>query len=221
MKKLLLAAAAALSLGAAAAPAQALVIGTADTSNSIPFGGTGGSYYFQQVYSAASLGAIDIDQISFYDTLDPAHTTPMNGSFQLYLSYSNANIAGFDTTDGVNSPWFDSSFVKVFDGAIPALANGQLNFKLSNDFSYDPSKGNLMLTVRNFELLGGGNLFLDVDQNNTTVTNSRIYAFKTDWNQGLVTGFNAPVPEPTTWALMIGGFGLAGARLRRRRALAA
>jgi hypothetical protein len=28
----------------------------------------------------------------------------------------------------------------------------------------------------------------------------------------------APVPEPATWALMLGGFGLAGAALRRRRA---
>ncbi len=37
--------------------------------------------------------------------------------------------------------------------------------------------------------------------------------------------FNAPlvvgVPEPGTWALMIGGFGLAGAMVRRRRAAAA
>jgi hypothetical protein len=31
----------------------------------------------------------------------------------------------------------------------------------------------------------------------------------------------AAVPEPTTWALMIGGFGLAGAALRRRRAVVA
>lgn len=32
---------------------------------------------------------------------------------------------------------------------------------------------------------------------------------------------DAAVPEPATWVLMIGGFGLAGAALRRRRAVAA
>jgi hypothetical protein len=32
---------------------------------------------------------------------------------------------------------------------------------------------------------------------------------------------NAPIPEPGTWALMIGGFGLVGAALRRRALVAA
>lgn len=39
-----------------------------------------------------------------------------------------------------------------------------------------------------------------------------------DWDNDPVF---APAPEPATWALMISGFGLAGASLRRRRAIAA
>ena len=38
-------------------------------------------------------------------------------------------------------------------------------------------------------------------------------------DNALVTG--SATPEPAAWALMIGGFGLAGAALRRRRAVAA
>jgi hypothetical protein len=34
---------------------------------------------------------------------------------------------------------------------------------------------------------------------------------------GEIRGFLAAVPEPSSWALMIAGFGLAGAGLRRRR----
>jgi hypothetical protein len=37
----------------------------------------------------------------------------------------------------------------------------------------------------------------------------------------LLTICGGAIPEPSTWVLMIGGFGLAGAALRRRRALAA
>ncbi|HEY0437062.1 MAG TPA: PEPxxWA-CTERM sorting domain-containing protein, partial [Phenylobacterium sp.] len=38
---------------------------------------------------------------------------------------------------------------------------------------------------------------------------------------GIVAGITLGVPEPATWALMIGGLGVAGAALRRRRTLAA
>lgn len=43
-----------------------------------------------------------------------------------------------------------------------------------------------------------------------------------NWNQiGEGANRGGTVPEPTTWALMIGGFGLAGAALRRRRSAVA
>jgi hypothetical protein len=63
------------------------------------------------------------------------------------------------------------------------------------------------------------------------------FTFRADRDQTRVTFFNntprgdaegglddvslTAVPEPASWALMIGGFGLAGATLRRRKALAA
>lgn len=48
-----------------------------------------------------------------------------------------------------------------------------------------------------------------------------IYTFALSRQEALQYGFTEGVPEPDTWAMMIAGFGLAGAAVRRRRALAA
>lgn len=218
MKRLLLAAAAVLCVAGAVSPAQALVIGTADSSGSIPFGYFHAPY-FQQIYNASSFaGPTSISQISFYDTLSPATTTPLADTFTFYLSTSNAAIATFDTS---NVTFPDATFTQVFSGKA-TLVNGRLDFALTSAFNYDPSQGNLVLTVKDFDFGSGGNLFLDVDKN-VGLTNMRDSAFAYDYNQGLVTGFNdfAAVPEPATWGLMIGGFGLVGTAMRRKRRAAA
>jgi hypothetical protein len=45
-----------------------------------------------------------------------------------------------------------------------------------------------------------------------------VFDFSRTVSDGEAVGVLSAAPEPATWALMIGGFGLAGAMLRRRRA---
>ena len=218
MKRLILAATAACCMSAAFSPAQALVIGQADTTNSYPFGASGAGYYYQQIYSSANFAApTKINQITFYNSLSPSTSTPLSDVFTFYLSTTKAGVATFDT-DPMQYP--DASFTQVFSGTLSAIADGRLDIALSTAFDYDPSMGNLVLTVKDFTLGSGGNLFLDADKN-TSVTNMRMYSYPYDFNQGLVTGFNdslaAAVPEPATWAMMIIGFGAVGSMVRTSR----
>ena len=55
-----------------------------------------------------------------------------------------------------------------------------------------------------------GELAYEISTGNVTVNRQGILDFS-------LTSLTVGVPEPTTWALMIGGFGIAGAMLRRRR----
>ena len=213
-------------VAAAFSPAHASVIGVADSSNSIPFGSTGGGFFYQQAYSAASFnGPININEITFYNTVTHGGF-PMTGAFDLYLSVTSAPIATFDTSAFT---FHDSSFTNVFHGILPAVSNGRMDFDLSlSSFLYNPSLGNLMLTVRTFDGAAVGTdsskwLFLDVDRN-VGVTNSRFSAFPFDWNQGLVTGFNdaVAVPGPIAGAglpgLILASGGLLGWWRRRKAA---
>ena len=217
MKNLIKLAAIGLSIGAASAPAQALVIGTADSTSSLPFGSTTSGYFYQQIYSASSLSAMNISQISFYNRMAPGGTT-RPGTFVLYLSTSTLDVATFDTTNGIQYPYLDGSFTEVFNGELPSLANGRLDIALSTLFNYNPAVGNLVLTIKEFGLNSGGGIQLDAD-NNVGITNLRMSSYPYNFNQGLVTGFNdiAAVPEPATWAMMMGGLALVGFSMRRRR----
>jgi hypothetical protein len=46
---------------------------------------------------------------------------------------------------------------------------------------------------------------------------TNIYAFRLSKDEARALGFQAPVPEPATWAMMIGGFAMAGVAMRRRK----
>ena len=102
--------------------------------------------------------------------------------------------AGFPPSDDQGTTW---TFDLPFDVSFAVLKAG------SNDilvFGFDPAKDNFTLT--NDRLKNNGGQIADI---------SHVTFFST--GDG---GLNE-VPEPGTWALMITGFGAAGAMLRRRK----
>lgn len=199
---------------AALTPAQAgVIVGTTDTnpnhSNSAPFGSLQSGFFYQQVYDdSAFSGALSINQLTFYNTVLPGGT-PVPGTFQIYLQATSQQVGAIS----VNFPDVSGATL-VFDGAIPLLSNGRLDFSLSQSFNYDPGLGNLMLIVKDFNFSPSGSpMFLDSDTTNT-VTSSRQYSGPNgpsgNLRTGLITGFNdaVAVPEPSSWGIVI--FGLAG-----------
>jgi PEP-CTERM motif len=81
----------------------------------------------------------------------------------------------------------------------------------------DGPGGNPDFTHETFDAAFANSVFSQVDITGR-INSDRTGAFSLD-NVTLSTG--GGVPEPASWALMIAGFGLAGATLRRRRAILA
>ncbi len=110
---------------------------------------------------------------------------------------------------GLSSDLF-ASFDESLTGSFAALSGGQ----------YD-----VFASFSTAAALNGAPISVEMDFLNTATfgiatTNGVTYSSGSGVLVGSVPGMTA-VPEPATWALMIGGFGLAGSALRRRRALAA
>ena len=86
---------------------------------------------------------------------------------------------------------------------------------------FDSSGAGPRLGDRDFALVAGETYtFSLINRSNIAGTNfGRDYRGRMlgEFNWDIVETPTAAVPEPGTWALMIGGFGLAGAALRRRR----
>ena len=228
MKRLLQAAATAAIVAAAFSPAQAVVIGTADSENALPFGSSnsGTAFVYQQVYNKTDFGGpIDITRITFYDAFGTTGGDVRGGNFRIFLSTTATAVGG---TLGI-PPGGIASLTEVYNATLPTLSSGRLDFTGLPAFHYDPAAGNLLLTILAFDASTLVNpLRLDFSTSNGgTLYDWSIADGPSQPNRGLVTGFNdVPSPEigetpiPAVGAglpLILGAGGLVR-YLRRRRA---
>ena len=202
-----------LSVGVQAAP----IIGLppdGGTGNCFPFGCTGTRY--QQVYSAAGFsGSITITDITFYNTTFTAGTIAP-GTYTLHLSTTSAAVDALSSTFASNVGANDALFA-VYAGGGSASPSFTI---AGTGFTYDSTMGNLLLDIF-VANSGSGTVYLDARNGTAGGIFSRMHDFGTGFEGfGLVTGFNegGSVPEPGTYAMIVGGLLVLMAKQRRRKA---
>jgi hypothetical protein len=212
-----------------------------DVENAFPFEAVQygvATQRYQQVYGAsafASFGGPElITQIAFRpDASDGSAFTSTLANVRIDLSTTNAAVDGLSTTFANNVGANDAT---VYSGSLTLSsadtgpAGGPKAFdiviNLTTPFLYDPSKGNLLLDVRNFGGSTGPLTYFDADNTFGDAT-SRVYTFSGGVNAatadggtdslGLVTQFTATaVPEPGTALFGFALVGVAGISRRRR-----
>jgi hypothetical protein len=149
-----------------------------------------------------------------------------NGAFGFTFSIDNlstlasrVSVFGFDTQPDVQSATVASAaFPSVtFNGNVPNVS-GTNSFRTCFSGSNCAGGGNSGVAVA--DPIATGSFVLRLANNATSLELDRMFV-RYQGITGLsgvnsATGFGTAVPEPATWAMMIGGFALIGAAARRR-----
>ena len=190
-------------------------------------------------------GAGDDDFIGFVIGFDAGDSTSASADY-LLVDWKRAgqgfNFGAPSSTPGGNAPaglavsrvtgvptadefWQHADYSAASGGgagAVEELQRGATlgstgwNFATAYEFSFDFGPGNLVVSVDGSEEINIAGSFANgrLGFYNFSQQNVRYSAFTVDPGSFPPPG-NA-VPEPATWAMMIGGLGLVGARMRRR-----
>lgn len=214
--------------------AASLIVGNPpqlSTGNCDPFGCPAffGLGTYQQVYEGSAFpGPIDIQALTFFDIQVQNSGQPAGGLFMLSLSYTSNSAGALDLMNPNNN--IASDLQTFFLGNLPLLADigggGRQMMIEGTPFTYDPSVGNLLLTVT---VTNGVDqpIAAYFDQANSMALTSNAY-FGTykgapisggNTIGGLVTQFSympaAPpstIPEPASVLLTLAGAVLIGCR---------
>lgn len=186
-------------------PASAdYIVGGTGNDNTFPFGTT--EFYsgeYQQIYAGSAFsGPISISEISFQSIklLNPGVETL---TFTVGLSTTDASLASPSLDYAANK---GADFTTVFNGSITFTGRNDGTFDLvipTSAFTFDPSKGNLLLDVVITSSSGPGVASFAFGPSDNV---SRVYniggipgATKSGINEGLLTRFTTTaVPEPAS-----------------------
>ncbi len=198
----------------------------------------------QQVYASSFFsGAQTLTALAFRST--PGFRNGADyGNVVIRLSTTSFGDEQGTTLSSSFATNIGADVTTVYQGALSFAAAATDGFDyvvhFANGFTYDPAAGNLLLDVlipTGTSVSGPGFFLASYDTANQF--NDGVYSVNSVFDGSATSGFantagtitqftgtavggsGSTVPEPATWLLMIGGFGLVGAGLRRRAAVVA
>ncbi|HLZ75156.1 MAG TPA: PEPxxWA-CTERM sorting domain-containing protein [Phenylobacterium sp.] len=161
--------------------------------------------FIETVNASGMLGA-DVFSDALVTFTGTADTTDVVGAYQISHLPISVDVAG------LGSAAFTDDFLLYANNNGPNIGMGDITTGLALLYVGGPLGGYDLQS--NFSLTGISQKNLGASYNTT----AGAFSFRTTAETATFQAQLGAVPEPAAWALMISGFGLAGAALRRRRA---